>query len=292
MSHSLTRQASARAVAFLFALSLLVGSAAGAAEEPWQTLPPTPSLPKSVNSGFAPVNDIRIFYAVFGQGTPVLLLHGGLANSNYWGYVIPILVKRHYKVIVADSRGHGRSTRTEQPYSYDLMASDVIALLDYLKIKKVDLVGWSDGGIIGLDIAMHHPERLKRLFAYGANSDPTGLKPDIDSSKNFNAYIDRCRHEYVQLSPTPNDYEGFLQQIQAMWATQPNWTKQQLQQISIRTAIADGAYDEAIKREHTEYLARTISHAELLILNDVSHFGMLQNPEEFSTAVLSSLKGR
>ena len=77
-----------------------------------------------------------------------------------------------------------------------------------------------------------------------------------------------------------------------MWATQPNWTKQQLQQISIRTAIADGAYDEAIKREHTEYLARTISHAELLILNDVSHFGMLQNPEEFSTAVLSSLKGR
>ena len=291
MNHSLARNATTRAAGLLFVLSLLAGSAAGAAEQLWQTLPPTPSLPKPLTSGLAPVNDIQMFYAEFGQGAPVLLLHGGLANSNYWGYVIPILVKHHYKVIVADSRGHGRSTRTPQPYSYDLMASDVIALLDYLKIKKVDLVGWSDGGIIGLDIAMHHPERLKRLFAYGANSDPSGLKPDIDSSKNFNAFIDRCRQEYTQLSPTPNDYEGFLKQIQAMWATQPNWSKQQLQQITIRTAIADGAHDEAIKREHTEYLARTIPHAKLVILEDVSHFGMLQNPEEFSAAVLSSLKG-
>jgi pimeloyl-ACP methyl ester carboxylesterase len=280
------RAARAGTLGFCLALLPLVGPAA--AGNLWETLPEPAPLPQSLRGGFAPVGDIRMFYAVFGEGAPVLLLHGGLANSDYWSAVIPILVEQHRQVIVADSRGHGRSTRSAQPYSYDLMASDVIGLLDYLKIGKTDLVGWSDGGIIGLDIAMHHPERLRRLFAYGANSDPSGVK-DIDKSPNFQAFIRRARGEYARLSPTPKDYDAFLTQIQAMWAQQPNWSRQQLQQIKVPTAIADGAYDEAIKREHTEYLARTIPGAKLVILPDVSHFGMLQNPQEFSAAVLAFL---
>jgi pimeloyl-ACP methyl ester carboxylesterase len=270
--------------------AVFAGSAGGAAGEPWQSLPQTPSLPTAARSGYAPVNGIRMFYAVFGQGSPVLLLHGGLANSNYWGGVIPILVRNHYEVIVTDSRGHGRSTRTAEPYSYELMASDVLALLDYLKLTKVDLVGWSDGGIIGLAIAMQHPERLRRLFAYGANSDPSGARPDMDSNVLWNSYIERTRGEYRQLSPTPQDYETFLAQIEAMWAQQPNFPAAQLQRINVRTAIADGAHDEAIKPEHTEYLARTIPGAALIVLPDVSHFGMLQNPQEFSAAAIGFLR--
>jgi pimeloyl-ACP methyl ester carboxylesterase len=258
--------------------------------EPWQTLPATPPLPSAVKSGYAPVNGVRMFYAIFGRGAPILLLHGGLANSNYWGNVIPILVWNHFKVIVADSRGHGRSTRSAEPYSYELMASDVLALLNYLKLTKVDLVGWSDGGIIGLVIAMQDPERLRRLFAYAANSDPSGVRPDIDSNPTFASYIQRTRKEYGELSPTPGDYDKFLAQIQAMWAQQPNFATAQLQHITVPTAIADGAHDEAIKREHTEYLARTIPGATLVILPDVSHFGMLQNPYEFSSAVINFMK--
>ena len=291
MRHLAPRVVRSGAAALVAALALHGSAAATQAGEPWQSLPPTPALPKPLNSGFAPVNGIRMFYATFGHGRPLLLLHGGLANSNYWGAVIPIFTAHGYEVIVADSRGHGRSTRTPQAYSYDLMADDVIALLDYLKIDRTDLVGWSDGGIIGLDIAMHHPQRLRRLFAYGANSDPTGLTPDIDKSVTFNAFIERGRGEYHALSATPDDYSGFLEQIQAMWAHQPNWTAAQLQHITVRTAIADGAHDEAILRAHTEYLARTIPHAKLVILDDASHFGMLQNPHEFATAVLTFLKG-
>ena len=85
------------------------------------------------------------------------------------------------------------------------MASDVLALLDYLNLTKVDLVGWSDGGIVGLVIAMQHPERLRRLFAYAANSDPSGVKPDIDSNPIFAKYVQRTRKEYGDLSPTPRD---------------------------------------------------------------------------------------
>jgi hypothetical protein len=133
-----------RHFAFLFCLLTLLGIATAASAEPqWLSLPPTPSLPKAEQSGYAPVNGIKIWYAVFGRGEPVILLHGGLANSNYWGNQVPALAK-HYQVVVMDSRGHGRSSRNEQPFGYDLMASDVVALMDYLKIRKAAIVGWSD----------------------------------------------------------------------------------------------------------------------------------------------------
>src|SRR6201995_2269309 len=134
------------------------------AEPPWLTLPPTPRLPdNAIKSGYAQVNGVKIWYSVFGQGKPVILLHGGLANSNYWGHLVPALSGR-YQVIVMDSRGHGGSTRNSEPIGYDLMASDVLAVMDFLKVDKAALVGWSDGAIIGLDIAIKHPERLTRLF--------------------------------------------------------------------------------------------------------------------------------
>lgn len=268
-----------------------IGLAASAAQaaQVWQTLPEPKPMPKPVESGTAPVNDIQMYYAEFGKGRPVILLHGGLSNSSYWGNLVPALTSHGFRVIVADSRGHGRSTRSAQPYSYDLMASDVLALLDYLKIQKADLVGWSDGGIIGLDIAIHHPERLNRVYAYGANSDLSGLKPDFDKNPTFAAFIERAGTEYRKLSKTPDQYDSFLQQISQMWATQPDFTAEQLGGIKVRVAIADGEYDEGIKREHTEYLARTIPGAELHILPNVSHFGMLQNPKEFNDSVLGFL---
>ncbi len=91
----------------------LMGSAAPAQPQ-WMILPPTPTLPSPKSSGYAPVNGIKIWYATFGQGEPVILLHGGLANSNYWGKQVPFLAAR-YRVIVMDSRGHGRSFRNKQP---------------------------------------------------------------------------------------------------------------------------------------------------------------------------------
>lgn len=282
------RRGAVRGVAML--LALLLARAAWPAQEPWQTLPPTPKLPPALRSGYAEVNGIRMFYAVFGQGSPVLLLHGGLANSNYWGDIIPILVRHHFEVIVADSRGHGRSTRTAAPFSYELMAADTLALLDRLKLRRVDLIGWSDGAIIGLEIARHHPERLRHLFAYGANADPSGARDDIESNQTFAHYLERTRAEYRALSATPGDYESFVAQVQAMWAREPNLTAAELAAIRVPTAIADGAHEEAIKREHTEYMARTIPGATLIILPDASHFGALQSPKEFAAAVLGFLR--
>ncbi|MGH7090932.1 MAG: alpha/beta fold hydrolase, partial [Stellaceae bacterium] len=189
---------------------------AAAAEPQWLTLPPTPSLPTPARSGLAPVNGIRIWYATFGRGEPVILLHGGLANANYWGHQVRAL-EGHYRVVVMDSRGHGRSTRNTTPFGYDLMADDVIGLMDFLKIPKAAIVGWSDGAIIGLDIAQRRPDRLSKLFAFAANSDPAGVA-DLSRSQVFNAFIARAAKEYAALSPTPGQYRQFVAQIEKMWA--------------------------------------------------------------------------
>jgi pimeloyl-ACP methyl ester carboxylesterase len=187
-----------------------------------------------------------------------------------------------------DSRGHGRSSRNQEPYGYDLMASDVVALLDHLKIRKTAIVGWSDGAIIGLDIAMKHPERVSRLFAFAANSDPSGVA-DIASSDVFNAYIARAGEEYKRLSPTPNEYKSFVAEITKMWESQPKWTGSDLAAIKVPTWIVDGDHDEAIKRENTEFMAANIPGAGLLIQPEVSHFSFLQDPEQFSDDVLHFL---
>ncbi len=263
-------------------------SASAIAEPLWMTLPATPELPKAQRSGYAPINGIKIWYAVYGQGAPVILLHGGLANSNYWGNQVPVLAKQ-YQVIVMDSRGHGRSTRDSKPFGYDLMATDVLALMDHLGIKRAAIVGWSDGAIMGLNIAIHHPERLTKLFAYGANSDTQGVK---DSSKSpiFKAYATvRAKEEYKKLSTTPTNYEQFLSEIQKMWRTQPNYTKAELNSIQVPTWIVDGDHDEGIKRENTEFMANNIPNAGLLIQPNVSHFAFIQDPTLFNHDVLSFL---
>jgi pimeloyl-ACP methyl ester carboxylesterase len=276
-----------RRIALLLAFAMGLGLAAASAAEPWMVLPPTPSLPKTEKSGTAPVNGIKIWYAEFGAGDPVILLHGGLANSAYWGHQVPVLAKR-YRVIVMDSRGHGRSTRNAEPYGYDLMASDVLGLMDYLKIPKAAIVGWSDGAILGLDIAINHPDRLTKLFAFAANSDPSGVA-DIDKSPVFNAYIARAEKEYERLSPTPHEYKSFLAQITKMWETQPNFTAAQLNAIEVPTWIVDADHDEAIKRENTEFMAREIPNAGLLLQPEVSHFSFLQDPAQFTADVMHFL---
>ncbi|WP_315742388.1 alpha/beta fold hydrolase [Bradyrhizobium sp. SZCCHNR1075] len=267
-----------------------------AAAEPWEMLPPTPQPVATQRAGQAAVNGIKIYYRVYGQvpqqgGTPVILLHGGLANADYWGHQVEALAP-HHMVVVMDSRGHGRSTRDARAYGYDLMADDVVALMDELKIAKADIVGWSDGGIIGLDLALRHQDRVGKVFAFAANSVTSGVKDGVEKNPTFAAFIERAGHEYRSNSATPNAYEDFVAQISKMWAEQPNWSDAQLQSITSPVWIVDGDHDEAIKREHTEYLAATIPHAGLLILPNTSHFAFLQDPELFNAAMLRFLDGK
>jgi pimeloyl-ACP methyl ester carboxylesterase len=234
------------------------------------------------------INGIDIYYEIYGAGDPVILLHGGLGSGDYFANQIPVLAEM-YQVIAMDSRGHGRSSFDETPISYEVMASDVLGLMDHLGLQKADIVGWSDGGIIGLEIAITHPERLNKVVAYGANFDPTGVRLDIASNAYFNAYIEAAAADYAKLSPAPERWDEFLANIGNMWATEPNYTEEQLKSITTPILILDGEKEEAIDLNQTKLMALLIPGAKLVLMPDTGHFAMFEQPDEFNRVVMEFL---
>src|SRR5262245_32192030 len=146
------------ALAVLVAMVATVAATAVASAKParWQQVTLPPAMPKAATSGFVDVDGAKLYYATYGTstGTPVVLLHGGMGNSDHWAHQVRALDKLN--VIVIDSRGQGRSTRTKAAPSYDIMASDVLAVMDHLKLEKAAIVGWSDGGEIALKLGVNH----------------------------------------------------------------------------------------------------------------------------------------
>jgi pimeloyl-ACP methyl ester carboxylesterase len=216
------------------------------------------------------------------------LLHGGLGNSGNWGYQVPAIVASGRKAVVVDSRGHGRSTRDDRPFRYELMASDVLAVMDQLEIEKAAIVGWSDGACTALILADQHPERTSGVFFFACNMDPSGAKPFVPTP-----VIDRCfsrhRKDYAALSRTPDQFDAFVEAVSKMMATEPNYSAEDLASIRVPVAIVLGDRDEFIKPDHMDYLSRSIPDAELILLSDVSHFAPLQRPDYFNREMLGFL---
>ncbi|MGF6159277.1 pimeloyl-ACP methyl ester carboxylesterase [Ensifer sp. KUDG1] len=245
-------------------------------------------LPAATVEGHVERDGARIWYAAYGQGKPVILLHGGLGHSGNWGFQVPALLETGHRVILIDSRGHGRSSRDARPYSYELMAADVLAVMDKLELEKASFVGWSDGACIALVLASKAPERASGVFFFACNMDPSGTK-EIEPSP----VLDRCfaRHssDYRQLSATPDDFGAFVDAVSAMQRTEPNYTAADLGEIRVPVAIVQSENDEFIKYEHADYLAHSIPGAAFVLLADVSHFAPLQRPDRFNAALTAFL---
>jgi pimeloyl-ACP methyl ester carboxylesterase len=246
-------------------------------------------LPTPKDLGYIENDGARIWYSVYGSGTPVILLHGGLGHGANWGYQVPALVENGYRAVLMDSRGHGRSTRDERPFSYELMASDVLALMDALHLETAALVGWSDGACTALVLAATTPSRVARVFFFACNMDPSGLKP-FEPTPTLNRCFARHAKDYKELSVTPEGFEGFVEDVTLMGRTQPNFSAHDLANIAVPVTVVQSEHDEFIKREHAEYLARTIPGAKFVLLKNVSHFAPLQRPDSFNAAILEFLR--
>ncbi len=247
-----------------------------------------PPLPVTSNQGYVDHDGARIWYAKYGSGSPVILLHGGLGHSGNWGYQVPTLIDSGYGAVLIDSRGHGHSTRDARPFMYELMASDVLAVMDKLLLEKAAVVGWSDGACIGLILARQAPERIAGVFFFGCNMDPSGTK-EIQPSPLLDRCLSRHSKDYAQLSATPDQFEAFAEAVGQMMRTQPSYSARDLAGIHVPVAIVQSEHDEFIKPEHAEYLARNIPGAEFILLPGVSHFAPLQRPEQFNSVMLAFL---
>ncbi|CAF4403748.1 unnamed protein product, partial [Rotaria sp. Silwood2] len=253
---------------------------------PWLRLPPTPQFSSPLSGQNVQINDIIVWYSIYGpkNGIPVLFLHGGFSHSDYWALQVEQL-KSSYQCILMDSRGHGRSTMSSANITYDLMTSDVVALLDHLGIQRTHLVGWSDGAIIGLNLAMKYPDKLSSLFAFAANYIPSGTK-DVFASPVFTTFLDRTQAEYETINPMKN-YSNLYNNLTTMWATLPNWTQQDFAKIktNLPVWIVDGDHEEAIFQDQPDTMTSWISQAGELILPRTSHFAFIQDPELFTASV-------
>jgi pimeloyl-ACP methyl ester carboxylesterase len=244
-----------------------------------------PPLPASNDSGWIEHEGARIWYAAHGKGAPAILLHGGLGHSGNWGYQVPALLDAGHRVIVIDSRGHGRSTRDARPYKYELMASDVLAVMDALSVERAAIAGWSDGACVAMVLGMAAPERVAGVFFFGCNMDPSGTKEFVATP-----VIDRCfsrhRQDYARLSATPDNFDAFVAAVSEMMRTEPNYAAPDLARIRVPVLIVQSEHDEFIKPEHAQYLARSIPGAQLRVLRGVSHFAPLQRPALFNEVML------
>ncbi|XUW91766.1 alpha/beta hydrolase [Burkholderia sp. M6-3] len=245
-----------------------------------------PPLPASNESGWVEHEGAQIWYASHGSGEAVILLHGGLGHSGNWGYQVPALLAAGHRVVAIDSRGHGRSTRDARPYKYELMASDVLAVMDALALERAAIVGWSDGACVAMVLGMVAPQRVAGVFFFGCNMDPSGTKEFVATP-----VIDRCfsrhRQDYARLSATPDDFDAFVAAVSEMMKTEPNYVADDLARIRVPVVIAQSEHDEFIKREHAEYLAGAIPGAELNVLPGVSHFAPLQRPALFNEVMIA-----
>lgn len=287
------RLATAVLVAVMPAIALATPAPKSKAPPPrWQTLTaPTTAMPTATSTGTVERDGANLYYATYGdaKNPPVVLLHGGMGNSDHWVLELPALTAK-FDVIVIDSRGQGRSTRTKDKPSYDQMADDVLAVLDQIKIPHASFVGWSDGGEVALKLGIHHPDRVDKLFVMGANYDANGTKPRSGRpSQTFSTYSARCRKDYEKMSKTPKQFDQLVQWLLPIWKNPMGFTKDQLAQIKAPTMIADGDHDEIIKLSQLEEMAKLIPNAKLRVFENTSHFVLWQDPESLSTALVDFL---
>jgi pimeloyl-ACP methyl ester carboxylesterase len=242
------------------------------------------------------LGDISIYVEHHGKldskDAPIIFLHGGMGSAYSWTDQVKFFSKK-YRVITPESRGQGRSTDSNVPLTYHLMAEDMIRLMDKLNIPSAYIVGWSDGGNIGIDMAIHHPARVKKLIAYGANINPAGLQ------NHFLEYLRTVTPEkmqsdngsdYLALSSYPEKLPIIAEKMRKMWLTEPQFTFAQLAKITTPTLVMDGAQEELIRVDHAKEIAAAIPKARLVILPNVGHYATFKTPEQWNEAVASFLQ--
>jgi pimeloyl-ACP methyl ester carboxylesterase len=203
--------------------------------------------------------------------------------------LIPALAEKH-TVITMDSRGHGRSSFDGHQITYRRMADDTLALLDQLEIEQIDIVGWSDGAIIALDIALRFPERLGKVVAYGVNFDLSGYRTgEPVQSAAMDLVFAQSPKRYREQSPHPERWDEFMANLHQMYAAEPNWTRQEMASIQTPVLVLDGIDEEVIDIDHVRVLAELLPNGELLLMPGTGHFAMVDQPEEFTRIVVEYL---
>jgi pimeloyl-ACP methyl ester carboxylesterase len=249
----------------------------------------------SLAGHYAPVKGATLYYEIYGQGSPVLFIHGGYRSMIDFEKNIPVIAK-HFMVIAVDSRGFGRSTNLMDSMSYELLTDDMNQLLTYLKLDSVAVCGFSDGGIVALYLAARYPLRITKVFASGANYLANGGLPvsaitPLDAQKiNASPFWSSIRDHYVKLNPNPEKFYKHVQLIRKMWAHNPCIPKNNFIRIKAPVLLLYGDRD-LIPLEHGLEMFRLLPRrtSQLCILPNTTHFTFSENAKLVNELLISFL---
>lgn len=232
---------------------------------------------------YATVNGVRLYYELYGAGEPLLLLHGNNSSIASFRQQIPELAKS-YQVIALDSRGQGNSQADSTRLTYELFADDAAAFLDVLGVDSVNVLGWSDGGNIGLLLAMRHPRKVRQLASMAA----VLYNDDKSVSPKLNAQLRRQLTEMKGRGVTETDMEYRLKNL---LLTEPHIAPDSLARVRVPVLVMAGEND-IVKREHTALIAAKLPRATLKIFRKAGHEAPTEVTEEFNRTVLEFFAGR
>ena len=247
---------------------------------------------KAAESGYANVNGLKMYYEVYGKGKPIVLLHGSYMNIPLnWSHIIPMLAKDR-KVIVAEMQGHGRTRDISREFSYEGMADDVSGLLKHLKIDSADILGYSMGGGIAFQMAVRHPEQVRRLVVLSGTYSHDGWWPDVEAmypTINADMFKDSpIEKHYDSLGNDPAHFPEFVKRVTSIDLKPYDWSKD-VKNIKAPIFMAIGDAD-GVQYEHALELFRAkgggkmgdihgMPQSRLAILPGTTHIGMMQRTE-------------
>ncbi|MFN8357641.1 MAG: alpha/beta hydrolase [Spirosomataceae bacterium] len=257
---------------FLLALVLLTIAFAQAQTK---TAVPYGNNPKA--GKYFATRGIKLYYEIYGKGKPLLLIHGNGGSMAHFKYQIPYFAQQ-YKVIAVDSRAQGKSVDSSSTLTYETMTDDFDALLTHLKIDSAYVIGWSDGGINGLLLAIRHPDKVKKLAVTGANltPDPGVFHPDALKSIQDGIATLKAGKQDAEAKNTIK--------LLHMMEIEPNILLSDLKKIKCPVLVIGGDYD-AIKAGHTLQIFENIPKAYLWILPNAGHATLQRYKDEFNSKI-------
>lgn len=229
-------------------------------------------MPVPVVGGHAGLGDVRIYYEIYGQGPPVLLLHGNGENLHVFDDMIPVLTRK-YRVIALDTRAHGKSGRGGEPLCFATFARDVAGVMEQMGLARAPLIGFSDGGNTALHIALEFPEMVAGFVLLGANLHTKGIEPRCQIPVQLGYYLCSAIARLNKRAVDKRDILGLM-------VKHPNLTPDQLAAITAPALVIAGERD-IVKRDHTEQIAAAIHGAGLRIIPRENHFGIVKSPRAF-----------
>ena len=239
----------------------------------------------------------RIHWEEFGKadGPPVLVLPGGLCTIDFMGGQIERLAAESYRVIGIEARGNGKSSNTAPALTYEMMTDDVVGVMDALHIARADVVGWSDGGNLGLDLARRYADRVRKVVAFGANHSPPPDGTDPEQVREFKeakadaAMLYPLRYLYERSSPTPGKWAEVFEQERTLAFSQPQWSLEQLGTIRAPVLLINGEHDLVLLPYATE-MKNAIPGARLEVIPGGTHEVPLAEPDVVNPILVSFLK--